>query len=81
VFVDRLFLVYDKRCSLSHWQPLSEISIFLITTFLELRVIEADNGQVSHRPSLACCSVPLSLEERHGRSAAWQVWIRHGRTV
>jgi hypothetical protein len=64
---NKLYLVYDKRCLVSHWQPASEISMLLTTTFLELRVVagEADSGQVAYRPSLdGDCAVAL-------RSTAW----------
>ena len=33
------------------------------------------------RPSLGGRAVMWPWEEWHGRSMAWQVWIRHGRTV
>jgi len=36
---NKLFLGYDKRCLFSHWPPASEISMLLITTFLELCVV------------------------------------------
>jgi hypothetical protein len=36
---NKLLLVHDKRCFVSHWPPASEIGMLLITTFLELRVV------------------------------------------
>jgi hypothetical protein len=52
-------LVHDKRCFVSHWPSASEIGMFLVATFLELRVVAARSrkmagGQhaVSRRPML-----------------------------
>jgi hypothetical protein len=36
---NKLLLVHDKRCFVSHWPPESEIGMLLITNFLELRVV------------------------------------------
>jgi hypothetical protein len=36
---NKLLLVYDKRCFVSHWTPASEIGMLLITNFLELQVV------------------------------------------
>jgi len=36
---NKLFLVHDKRCLVSHWPPASESGMLLITTFLELRLV------------------------------------------
>ena len=61
--------------------------MLLITIFVELRVVagrswkQAGSPQaVSRRP---CCAVALrrTAWSEHGMGAAWQVWIRHGRTV
>jgi hypothetical protein len=56
---NKLFLVHDKRCFVSHWPPASEIGMLLITNFLELRVVAglsrtlADRQHaVSERPML-----------------------------
>jgi hypothetical protein len=35
---NKLFLVHDKRCLVSHWPPASEIGMLLIT-FVELRMV------------------------------------------
>jgi hypothetical protein len=80
-----LFFVHDKCCLVSHWPPESEIDMLLITTFVELRVVagrsrtRVGNPQAVSRRT--CCAVPWPWEERHGRSMAWQVWIRQGCTV
>jgi len=61
--------------------------MLLITIFVELRVVaersrtRAGSLQaVSQRP---CCAVALrrTAWSQQDMSAAWQVWIRHGRTV
>jgi hypothetical protein len=36
---NKLLLVHDKRCFVSHWPPTSEIGMLLITNFLELRMV------------------------------------------
>jgi len=61
--------------------------MLLITIYVELRVVagrsrtwEGSPQAVSRRP---CCSVALrrTAWSEHGMGAAWQVWIRHSRTV
>jgi len=61
--------------------------MLLITIFVELRVVagrsrmQAGSPQaVSWRPR---CAVALrrTAWSEHGMGAAWQVWIKHGRTV
>jgi len=58
-----------------------------ITIFVELRVVSGKSRTravspqaVSRRP---CCAVTLrrTAWSEHGMGTAWQVWIRHGRTV
>jgi len=41
----------------------------------------SSQGHSTERPSRDGHAVLWPWEERHGRSMAWQVWIRHGRTV
>jgi hypothetical protein len=64
----KLYLVHDERCLVSHWQPASEISMILVTTFVELRVVAGRNRKrvgrpqtVSRRPMLIhpCHAVPM----------------------
>jgi len=59
----------------------------LVTIFVELRLVagrsrtRAGSPQaVSRRP---CCAVTWRRARwsEHGMGTAWQVWIRHGRTV
>jgi len=61
--------------------------MLLIKIFMELRVVAgrsrtgASNPQAVSR--LPCFAVVLrrTVWSKHGMGAAWQVWIRHGRTV
>jgi len=61
--------------------------MLLITIYVELRVVARRSGTragspqaVSRRP---CCAVALwrTAWSQHGVGAAWQVWIKQGRTV
>jgi len=61
--------------------------MLLITIFVELHVVagrsrtRAGSPQaVSQRP---CCAVAFrrTAWSEYGMGSAWQVWIRHGRTV
>jgi len=58
----------------------------LLIIFVELRVVAGRSRTRAGSPQAvsrrACCAVALrtALPE-HGVGAAWQVWIRHGRTV
>jgi hypothetical protein len=36
---NKLLLVHDKRCLVSHWPPASEIGMLLITNFVELCMV------------------------------------------
>jgi hypothetical protein len=51
---NKLLLVHDKRCFVSHWPPASEIGMLMITTFLEFCVVagRSRSGQVAHMPFL-----------------------------
>jgi len=55
--------------------------MLLITIFVELRVVAGRSRTRAGRPQaisrLPCCR---GLE-KNGVGAAWQVWIRHSRTV
>ena len=62
------FLAYDERCSVSHWPPASEISMLLITNFVELRMVAGRTLKlagcpqaVSRRPMLihTCNVLPM----------------------
>jgi hypothetical protein len=74
---NKLLLVNDKRCFVSHWPPASDIGLLLITNFLELRVaagrrrtLAGRQHSVSGRPMLnshiPCCSPDVTLP-RPGR--------------
>ena len=58
---NKLFLVRDKRWLVSHWPPASEISMLLITKFVELRVVADRSPTGRRRPH---CAVAL-------RRVAW----------
>ena len=89
---NKLLLVHDKRCFVSHWLPASEIGMLLTTNFLELRVVAGRHRKlagrqhaVSGRPMLIhtfhahaalCRDLERSLSERHGHGMAG---ARHGR--
>jgi len=46
-----------------------------------LRPWRSSQDHGTARPSLDGHAVLWPWQERHGRNMAWQVWIRHGRTV
>jgi hypothetical protein len=46
---NKLLLVHDKRCSVSHWPPASEIGMLLIVNFLEMGVVAARGRKVASR--------------------------------
>jgi len=46
---NKLSLLYDKRCLVSHRPPATQISMLLITTFLELRVVAGRSRQRAGR--------------------------------
>jgi hypothetical protein len=60
--------------------------MLLITIFVELRVVAGRSRMRAGRPKVVsrrpCCAVALRRKawSEHGMGAAWQVWIRHGRT-
>ena len=88
---NKLFLVYDKRCLVSHWPPASEIGMLLITNFVELRMLAERTRKRAGRPQavprrpmlihtrnavpMPRCGLEKSLTEQHGRST---VRTRHG---
>jgi hypothetical protein len=46
---NKLLLVHDKRCSVSHWPPASEIGMLLITNFLGRGVVAARGRKLASR--------------------------------
>ena len=86
---NKLFLVHDKLCLVSHWPPASEIGMLLVTTFVELRVVAGRSRKragspqaVFRRPMLIhtchavpmpCCAVALRSRFQNG-----MVGARHG---
>jgi hypothetical protein len=71
---NKLLLVHDKRCFVSHWSPASEIGMLLITNLLELRVVAGRRRMlagrqhaVSGRPMLIHTyhAVPMLIPCRH----------------
>jgi len=59
----------------------------LLIIFVELRVLAGRSRTRSGSPQALsrrpCCAVALrrTAWSKQGTGAAWQVWIRHGRTV
>jgi hypothetical protein len=51
---NKLLLIHDKHCFVSHWPPASEIGMLLVTNFLELRVVAGT------RRTLAVCQHSVS---------------------
>jgi hypothetical protein len=47
---NKLLLVHDKRCFVSHWPPASEIGVLLIINFLELCVAAVRSRTPAGRP-------------------------------
>jgi hypothetical protein len=74
---NKLLLVHDKRCSVSHWPLQSEIGTLLITNCLELGVEAARDQKLANRQHTVSCRHPAatlprpchglekSLSERH----------------
>jgi hypothetical protein len=71
---NKLLLVHDKRCFVSHWPPVSETGMLLITNFLELcvvagrrRTLAGRQHAVSGRPILIHTyhAVPMIFPCRH----------------
>jgi hypothetical protein len=76
---NKLFLVHDKRCFVSHWPPASEIGMLLITNFLELGVVAArGRNQASRQHAVTlpspCRDPAIALRGRFqkGIFVAWQ---------
>jgi len=61
--------------------------MLLITIFVELRVVASRSRMQPGTPQAvsrqACCAVALGRTawSEHGTGIAWQVWMKHGRTV
>jgi hypothetical protein len=72
---NKLLLVHDKRCFVSHWPPASEIGMLLITNLHEL--LWQITNMLSHAVTLPqpCHGLEKSLSERHIRGMAGE---RHG---
>jgi hypothetical protein len=77
-------IVHDKRCSVSHWPPASEMGMLLMINFLELRVVAERRRKLAGRqhavPKLFACrhpaaTLPRTCRERHIRGMAGE---RHG---
>ena len=80
---------YPWQTLVSRWPPASEISMLLLTTFVELRLVAGRSQKRAGRPqavprrpmlihkchAVLCRGLEKSLSERHGRSAAG---ARHG---
>jgi hypothetical protein len=71
---NKLLLVHDKRCFVSHWPPASDIGRLLITNFLELlmvagrrRKLAGHQYTISGRPMLIHTyhAVPMLFPCRH----------------
>jgi hypothetical protein len=58
---NKLLIVHDKRCFVSHWPPTSEIGMLLITNFLELRVVAGRSRTRAGRPH-AVCRRPMLIQ-------------------
>jgi hypothetical protein len=83
---NKLLLVHDKRCFVSHWPPASEIGMLRVTTFLELRMVAGRRRKLAGRQnavrtlfpcrhpaatlSRTCRGLERSLSERHIRGMA-----------
>jgi hypothetical protein len=61
---NKLFLVSDKRCFVSHWPPAFEIGMLLITTFLELRVVARRSRTRTGRPH-SVSGRPMLIDTYH----------------
>jgi hypothetical protein len=70
---NKLLLVHDKRCFVSHWPPASAIGMLLITNFLELGMVAGISRTLADRQHAVtlprpCHGFEKSLSERsiHG---------------
>jgi hypothetical protein len=61
---NKLLLLHDKRCFVSHWPPASEIGMLLITNFPELRVVAGRNRTRAGRPH-AVSGRPMLIHTHH----------------
>jgi hypothetical protein len=62
---NKLLLVHNKRCFVSHWPPASEIGMLLITNFLELRVVAGISRNLAGRQH-AVVGQPILIHIYHG---------------
>jgi hypothetical protein len=83
---NKLLLVHEKRCFVSHWPPASELGMLLVTHFLELGMVAARGRKLaSHQHAVSyrhpastlprpCHGLENSLSERHirGMAGKWQ---------
>jgi hypothetical protein len=69
---NKLLLVHDKRCFVSHWPPAYEIGMLLIN-FLELGVVAGRGRKLACRQH-ACHDPTMALRSRFqkGVFVAWQ---------
>jgi hypothetical protein len=77
---NKLLLVHDNRCSVSHWPPASEIGMLLITNVLELGVVAGISRKLAGRQHAVtlprpCHGLERSHSERRIRGMAGE---RHG---
>jgi hypothetical protein len=61
---NKLLLVHDKRCFVSHWPPASEIGMLLITNFMELRVVAGRRRTLAGRQH-AVSGRPMLIHTHH----------------
>jgi hypothetical protein len=61
---NKLLLVHDKRCFVSHWPTASEIGMLLITNCLELGVVAARGRKLaSHQHAVS--GQPMQIHTYH----------------
>jgi hypothetical protein len=61
---NKLLLVHDKHCFVSHWPPASEIGMLLITNFLELDVVAARGRKLASCQHAVSCRHPATTLPR-----------------
>jgi hypothetical protein len=67
---NELLLVHDKRCFVQHWPLASEISMLLVTTILELRVVAGRSRTRAGRLH-SVSGRPMLIHTYHAVPLAW----------
>jgi hypothetical protein len=79
---NKLLLVHDKHCFVSHWPPSSEIRMLLITNFLEIDVVAAKRPKAGKSPTWRLmpspCHDPAMALRSHFQKGIFVAWQGNG---